>query len=248
MAPGDIEPFWNDFVEERELRHRRELELQRMQMDRLMEQQIERITAPNPFWEYLRTGAGIRAGAAVMQKDPAPLVTGEIMIALLPAKEDIDPTEIAHIRNWLEGTAAGKKVNWPGFPLCLRVNKKSRIVQSGVWECREDDQYLYVGNGTGVAVPLWAPSCMMAIARYYRLDEDKELVAKIHKLLAEIVARDVIPVMHEIAEDFHGNPIIEIAVHTKDKILAGKWPGTDSYRLLSGEPVVIDKNWVRLKM
>src|SRR6266545_279425 len=205
----------------------------------------ERLTRQQGLPELVITWDNVKwLGTGPYEAPPPPLILGEAMIAVFPTAEEIDPTEKAHVESWLVATAVGKNVTWPGFPLCLRVNGKSRYVTHGSWECREGDKNIYVSNGPGVRAPVWAPSCMMAIARYYRLDKNRELVGKIHTMLATIVAKEVIPVMTEVAEDYNGNPIIEIAVHKEKKLLAGKFPGGE-FRHLSGEIVEINGDWVR---
>jgi hypothetical protein len=184
---------------------------------------------------------------------PAPAMTGGLMITLLPEKDEITETELAAVRGWIKDQAAGKKKNWPGYTLTLRVNGKGRIVQAGVWECPEGGNNLFVGNGNGVPTPIWAPSALMSIARYYRLDTDAELVKLIHELLASVIAKEIIPVMTDLAAGYNGRPVTEIAVNKKERIFVGRYPEADGvpgpFRHLTGEIQEInDKDWVTLKL
>lgn len=238
---AQMEDLWEEFLRAERLRAAQQ---RHVQANAAMRQ---RLPGLGDFWANL-TWPG--TGAA---QTPEPPTTGGNMITLLPEKEEIDATEVAHVRGWLSDTAQGKKKAWPNFPVVLRVNGKGRFVQQGVWECPPNSNNLFVGNEKGVQTPLWAPSAMMAIARYYRLDTDIELVKLIHEMLATIVAREVVPVMTELAVGYNGAPVTEIAVNKKERIFVGKYPGPDGkegvFRHLSGEIAEINAtDWVILRM
>lgn len=175
------------------------------------------------------------------------------MITLLPEKEEIDATELLHVRAFISDQAQGKKKSWPNFPVVLRVNGKGRFVQGGVWELPTGSNNIFVGNEKGANTPLWAPSALMAIARYYHLETDVQLVKLIHEMLATIVAREIVPVMTDVAVGYNGAPVTEIAVNRKERIFVGRYPDADGnpgpFRHLTGEIAEINtKDWVVLKM
>lgn len=200
------------------------------------------------------TGIDVGTFAGFGQQTPQrPAMTGGLMITLLPEKDEITETELAAVRGWIKDQATGKKKNWPGYTLTLRVNGKGRIVQAGVWECPEGSNNLFLGNGNGVPTPIWAPSALMSIARYYRIEEDTELVRLIHEMLATVIAKEIVPVMTDLAAGYNGRPVTEIAVNKKERIFVGRYPEADGvegpFRHLTGEIAEInDTDWVKLKL
>lgn len=179
-------------------------------------------------------------------------ITGECMITFHPTPEEVDQAEQDLVKNWILAQIAGKKQSWPEIALTLKVNGRGRYVAPGVWDLPDGSSNIYVGNSKGVPVPWWAPSCLMGIARAFCLETDARLVQSIHQMLATIVANSIIPVMTSLAEGFNGRPILEIAVNYKEKVFAGKYPNADGepgpFRLITGEPINIDKDWIKMKM
>lgn len=242
----------------------------------------EQITRPTPLWEYMQQrqpdlqqqrqqDLQLQQGAlqqalqgfttftnyGVEPVVQAPPITGEVMITFHPPAEEIDNNEKTHVRNWIMAAAAGKTTRWPGFPATVRVNGRGKYITAGAtWLVSDGDNRLYVGNSNeGLkSAPLWAPSCLMAIARVYRLEEEPDLVKHIREMLSAIVVRDVVPVVTELAAATNGSPVTEIAVNTKERIFVGRYPDPQTgkpgpFRHMSGEPVeVTGPDWVKLKM
>lgn len=243
---ADPRDIWAEFGRNQALADAR-----RRQLEALQQGQQRPLTLD---WDITAAGVGGWRFLNHLPPPPNPAVaTGGLMITLFPEKEEFNKDELTHVRTWIGEAATGKKKAWPGYALAIRVNGRGRYVTSGVWECRDGDNYLYVGNGTGTPVPLWAPSALMAIARFYHLEDDKELVGKVHEMLATIIAKDILPVVTDLAIGFNGNSVTEIAVNKKERIFAGRYPDEKGnpgpWRLLTGEIVEInDKDWIVMKM
>lgn len=213
--------------------------------------QLRRMENIQRDWLFIRNKGAWAIGPEGIKPLAKP-ITGDVMISFLPSKEEIDKNELLYVRRWIMSQVAWEKATWPGFQTVVRVNGKGRYIRGGTWECREGDVALYVGNGD-VPTPLWAPSCLMAIARFYRLDDEPPLVEAIQGMLSAIVARDVLPAMTDLAAGYNGSPIIEIAVNKRERKFVGRYPDEKGnpgpYRYLSGEVADInDDDWVKLTM
>lgn len=219
-----------------------------------VEQQLEILRAQQQIqrdWLLMRDNETWVIGPEGVKPLAQP-ITGDVMISFLPRKEELDNIELTHVRSWILAQAAGEKKAWPGFQAVIRINGKGRYISGGTWEIREGADHIYVGNG-GIPTPLWAPSCLMAIARFYRLEDEPDLVKAVQNMLVTIVARDVTPAMTDLAAGYNGSPIIEIAVNKKERKFVGRYPDEEGnpgpYRYLSGEVAdVTGDDWVKLQM
>jgi hypothetical protein len=80
---------------------------------------------------------------------------------------------------------------------------------------------IYVDSDPDIPVPLWAPAALMAIAGFFKLEEDPEIIEGIEQMIEGIRTQAQEGVRTATAYSYAGRPIRKIALHTKELKEAG---------------------------
>lgn len=181
-------------------------------------------------------------------------------VSLWPNKQEIGPIQIDRVRNWILTTAAGQRTSLPAsVRMALWVGGVSKYVVNGSWQI-DGESHIYLGNGPGLPTPLWAPSALFGVAYFHGLDDEQPVMESIWDLLHRILARNLNPMMLNLAENWQKKPVHEFAVCEAENLIVARFP-TDNpgkyspWQTMGGEVVEVDKEnkenpkkWVKLRM
>lgn len=161
---------------------------------------------------------------------------------------------IQYVRDFIIGVSRDEPASWRAGHATVIVNGVSyRTIKGATYERRDtpSDPIFYLAHAPDVPRPDWLTGVLSALAQYYNIDQEPEIVDAITKIAiqASINQFSSIPGTY-LAATFSGAPITDVAIKKGSGLLAALCPPEIEgepkvWRLReTGEVVYPDNDWV----
>lgn len=168
--------------------------------------------------------------------------------------EHINPITLQSVRDFIIGVNNDVGVSWRAGHATVLINGVVyRVVKGSVYEKRDNsvDPLIYLAHAPGATRPDWLVGVLSALAQYYNIDQEPEIVNAIISIAvqASINQFSSVPGAY-IAATFSGAEVTDVAIKKGSNLLAGlcppETPGEPGvWRLReTGEVVTPDGEWV----
>ena len=168
-------------------------------------------------------------------------------IQVFPQRAEVDPEEQKKVKEFLLKSLKHEAANWPDNIHCTIFidGKTMRVVRGSDYQIYSKD--VYVGHGSTNPPPHWVPGVLSAIAFFFRLEADQDLVQLSIELLAKVLADAIRPYQTLLAQSFNGRELSEIAIDSETRTLLAKLPpleegGPDRWMAQNGEEMILGPN------
>lgn len=149
-------------------------------------------------------------------------------IQVFPQQGDIDPEEQRRVREFLVKSFKHEAANWPENIHCtLFVDGKSARVVRGSNYQLYNGKDLYVGHTATEPPPPWVPGVLIAIAFFFQLNSDPEIIGLSVDLLARVLSDAIRPYQRLLAQAFNGMALEELAIDAETKVILAKFPALE---------------------
>ena len=161
---------------------------------------------------------------------------------------------LQYVRDFIIGVNRDEPVSWRAGHAIVIINGISyRIVKGATYEKRESasDPIIYLVHTSEVARPDWLVGVLSALAQYYNIDQEPEIVNAITNIAVQTSINQFssIPGTY-LAATFSGIQVTDVAIKKGSNLLAGLCPPEIEgepkvWRLReTGEVVYPDDDWV----
>jgi hypothetical protein len=124
------------------------------------------------------------------------------------------------VKNFILSSTRFERSQWPGLHCLIWKNDKTLRVGTGnYWTMTTSD--LYVDGDPDIPVPIWGPAAITAIADFFLLAQDPEIIEAIENMIEGMRTQAQEGVRTATAYSHAGRPIRKIALHTKELKEAG---------------------------
>lgn len=162
-----------------------------------------------------------------------------------------------HVKTFILNACRNISARWPNYQ-CEIYREDKEGNETGVHVTGSSSGYsrydteVYLRHDPGVDTPPWVPGVLSAVAQYFGIGNDPEVVQGILEMALKIASGLFESTKREIAESFGGIALTHIAINHKSNIIAGQYPANPDdpnsrpfWALpLSGEEVeVSDPDW-----
>jgi hypothetical protein len=159
------------------------------------------------------------------------------------------------IKDYILKASRNEEVRFPSNLVCYIWfdGDPIRVVRGSYYEHLGSE--IYMSHLTDRATPEWVPGALSAVAQFFGVGSDPEIIQAIIKMAIEISAGLYGSITANLAQTFGGLQLTHLAINSKEGLLAGEYPpeveGDPSvWRLaISGEVVNINEpDWIAFSL
>lgn len=168
-------------------------------------------------------------------------------VHIYPGPEDINPDVREGVRSFLLKSFKLEAATWPGYYCTIFIDGHPVKVSGGSYY-QIYNREVFVTHDASRPIEYWVPGVLLAIAIFFRLENEDSIKQAALDLLARVLANAVRPFQTLLVENFNGSHLTEMAINPETKEMVAKNPpleegGPARWAYAGGEEITLDPKW-----